>query len=425
MSPAATVLIVDDHPVVRPASRRCWGWRTGWPGSSRLDRRIGAAAGATERVDVAVVDRGLPDGDGVELVRRPAPGPGLPGARADDDPRRGHRPGASRRGRGRLPAQGLAAAQPSAPSARCSTAGWCWARGRARCAPHHPAGPAPRPTGPPDPGRSAPARPRRRRPDEPRIAAELGVAEKTVRNRVSALLGVLGVEDRVQAALLAREKGLTKGVTLPVDRAPCDRRGPACARPEVHSGRHRARRPLHRARRPRHAARPLPSSRSPSTTICRTSHSPRRVLRHSRTKRGPSAVDPLTWEFFAADGTVLSQVTDQSTAKVTLEPDPEATPPTDLDRQTPSTASTRSWPGCRCSSTATCRPGWWPSTGASRACRASCPTLSRDSAAVLQVPVTITQTTRATGCTTSATGSGGADRVTSDALAGPDAPVGR
>ena len=43
------------------------------------------------------------------------------------------------------------------------------------------------------------------------VARELGVAEKTVRNRVSALLGVLGVEDRVQAALLAREKGLTSG----------------------------------------------------------------------------------------------------------------------------------------------------------------------------------------------------------------------
>jgi two-component system, NarL family, response regulator DevR len=37
------------------------------------------------------------------------------------------------------------------------------------------------------------------------------VAEKTVRNRVSALLGALGVEDRVQAALLAREKGLPTG----------------------------------------------------------------------------------------------------------------------------------------------------------------------------------------------------------------------
>jgi DNA-binding NarL/FixJ family response regulator len=44
----------------------------------------------------------------------------------------------------------------------------------------------------------------------PGIAAELGVAEKTVRNRVSVLLGVLAVEDRVQAALLAREKGLLR-----------------------------------------------------------------------------------------------------------------------------------------------------------------------------------------------------------------------
>ena len=79
---------------------------------------------------------------------------------------------------------------------------------------------------------------------------------------------------------------------------------------------------------------PLPSSRSPSTTTCCTSHRPRRCSRTSRTKRaGPVRSTRLTWEFFAADGTVLSQVTDQATAKVTLEPDPEATPPTDLDRQ--------------------------------------------------------------------------------------------
>jgi len=61
---------------------------------------------------------------------------------------------------------------------------------------------------------------------------------------------------------------------------------------------------------------------------------PAEVLAHLADEAGgPGAVDPSTWEFFAADGTVLSQVTDQSTAKVTLEPDPEATPPTDLDRQ--------------------------------------------------------------------------------------------
>jgi hypothetical protein len=61
---------------------------------------------------------------------------------------------------------------------------------------------------------------------------------------------------------------------------------------------------------------------------------PTEVLAHLADEAGgPGAVDPLTWEFFAADGTVLSQVTDQATARVTLEPDPEATPPTDLDRQ--------------------------------------------------------------------------------------------
>jgi two-component system, NarL family, nitrate/nitrite response regulator NarL len=42
----------------------------------------------------------------------------------------------------------------------------------------------------------------------PEIADELGIAEKTVRNRVSVLIGVLGVADRLQAALLARDRGL-------------------------------------------------------------------------------------------------------------------------------------------------------------------------------------------------------------------------
>jgi hypothetical protein len=61
---------------------------------------------------------------------------------------------------------------------------------------------------------------------------------------------------------------------------------------------------------------------------------PAEVLAHLADEAGgPGAVDPLTWEFFAADGTVLSKVTDQATARTTLEPDAEATPPTDLDRQ--------------------------------------------------------------------------------------------
>ncbi len=40
------------------------------------------------------------------------------------------------------------------------------------------------------------------------IAAELGIAEKTVKTHVSNLLAKLSVEDRVQAALYAKERGL-------------------------------------------------------------------------------------------------------------------------------------------------------------------------------------------------------------------------
>ncbi|HZN19040.1 MAG TPA: response regulator transcription factor [Micromonosporaceae bacterium] len=42
-----------------------------------------------------------------------------------------------------------------------------------------------------------------------RIARNLGVAEKTVRNRLSVVFTKLGVSDRVQAALLARDHGIT------------------------------------------------------------------------------------------------------------------------------------------------------------------------------------------------------------------------
>jgi DNA-binding NarL/FixJ family response regulator len=42
-----------------------------------------------------------------------------------------------------------------------------------------------------------------------RIARSLGVSEKTVRNQVSTMLTKLGVADRVQAALLARDAGIT------------------------------------------------------------------------------------------------------------------------------------------------------------------------------------------------------------------------
>ena len=174
--------------------------------------RDGAAAGATERVDVAVVDLGLPDGDGVELVRRLRRAPGCPvlvltmtrdegivrawlaagagGYLLKDSP-----PDAVVRAVRMVLDGGLVVGPVVARAALPTT----------------------RPARLPAPlDRLTPADLRLLAlvadgRTNPRIAAELGVAEKTVRNRVSTLLGVLGVEDRVQAALLAREKGLTSG----------------------------------------------------------------------------------------------------------------------------------------------------------------------------------------------------------------------
>ena len=79
VSPAATVLVVDDHPVVRRGLAAMLGLED-WVGRvvEAGSVREGAAVGATERADVAVVDLGLPDGDGVELVRRLRRAPGCP-----------------------------------------------------------------------------------------------------------------------------------------------------------------------------------------------------------------------------------------------------------------------------------------------------------------------------------------------------------
>jgi DNA-binding NarL/FixJ family response regulator len=44
-----------------------------------------------------------------------------------------------------------------------------------------------------------------------RIARELGISEKTVKAHLTRIFGVLGVTDRTQAALWARDHGLTSG----------------------------------------------------------------------------------------------------------------------------------------------------------------------------------------------------------------------
>jgi DNA-binding NarL/FixJ family response regulator len=210
-SPPATVLVVDDHPVVRRGLAAMLGIED-WVGRvvEAGSVREGAVVGATERVDVAVVDLGLPDGDGVELVRRLRRSPGCPvlvltmtrdegvvraclaagagGYVLKDSP-----PDAVIRA-ARTVLDGGLVLGPEVAGAALPTA---------RTAPL----PAPL-------DRLSPADLRlltllAEGRTNTRIAAELGVAEKTVRNRVSSLLGLLGVEDRVQAALLAREKGLT------------------------------------------------------------------------------------------------------------------------------------------------------------------------------------------------------------------------
>jgi two-component system, NarL family, response regulator DevR len=213
VSPAATVLVVDDHPVVRRGLAAMLGLED-WVGRvvEAGSVREGAAVGATERADVAVVDLGLPDGDGVELVRRLRRAPGCPVlvltmTRDEGVVRACLAAGAG----GYL----LKDSPPDAVVRAARTVldgGLVLGPEIARAAL-----PTGRPARLPAPlDRLSPADLRllgllADGRTNPRIAAELGVAEKTVRNRVSALLGVLGVEDRVQAALLAREKGVTPG----------------------------------------------------------------------------------------------------------------------------------------------------------------------------------------------------------------------
>lgn len=47
--------------------------------------------------------------------------------------------------------------------------------------------------------------------DNARIAADLGLSEKTVRNNITHIFDKLGVESRAQAIVLARDNGLGKG----------------------------------------------------------------------------------------------------------------------------------------------------------------------------------------------------------------------
>ncbi|MGI9004341.1 MAG: response regulator [Pseudonocardia sp.] len=208
--PPVTVLLVDDHPLVRHGLAALLGLE---PWVARVVEagtvRDGARTAMLEAVDVAVVDLGLPDGDGVELVRQLRRAPGCPvliltmtrdSAAAVQEC---------------LDAGAAGYVLKDTPPAAVVHAVRAVLDGAVVLGPNVS-------TAPPATQRTQlPAPLDRLTPTDLRlltllaqgrtnsqIASELSVAEKTVRNRVAIMLGVLGVADRLQAALLAREKGL-------------------------------------------------------------------------------------------------------------------------------------------------------------------------------------------------------------------------
>lgn len=209
---SVTVLVVDDHPVLRHGMTALLGTQP-W-----VDRVVTAGtvaeaqrAAVTERADLAVVDLGLPDGSGVDLIRRI---------------------------RNAVPSCSILVLTltPDDEAVReCLTAG---ASGYVLkdTEPHLVLGAAqavaeggvvlgPRVSREP---LASPAQPRQL--PEPlcrlsgqdlnvlgllaggltnrAIARRMGVSEKTVRNRLSGVFATLGVAGRVQAALLAQDCGL-------------------------------------------------------------------------------------------------------------------------------------------------------------------------------------------------------------------------
>lgn len=207
---AATVLLVDDHPLLRRGLAALLGLEP-WVGRvvEAGSVREGATVGAVEGADMAVVDLGLPDGSGVDLVRRLRRTPGCPVlvltmTRDDATVRDCLAAGA-----------GGYILKDTAPEAVVRAAqtvfegGLVLGPGVAFAAlPGHRAPTLPAPLDRLSPGDLRLLALLAHGRTNAELARETGVTEKTVRNRVALMLGVLGVADRVQAALLARDRGL-------------------------------------------------------------------------------------------------------------------------------------------------------------------------------------------------------------------------
>lgn len=206
------VLVVDDHPVVRRGLTALLGTQ-GWVGAvAEADGVASGLAAATEhRPDVAVVDLGLPDGNGLDLTRRlraAVPTCSVLVLTMTADPGR---------------ARALLAAGASGYLAKETDPDLVVSAVRTVAMGGLVLGPSldreavlasSQGTGPPPPfdrlsprelqivtlvgaGRS-----------NVEIAHRLHLAEKTVRNQVSAALVKIDAKDRVHAALLVREHGL-------------------------------------------------------------------------------------------------------------------------------------------------------------------------------------------------------------------------
>lgn len=205
---SAAVLLVDDHPIVR---RGLAALLSGQPWVERIDEadsiESGLVLARTAQPDVAVVDLGLPDGDGLELVS------GLRAALPSCATLVLTMTAEAGRARAALQAGANGyLAKETEPDVVIGAIHTIWRGGLVV---------GPRLDRDVVVGQATPSTFGRLTPRELEIlgllgggrsnieiARRLGVADKTVRNQVSGILVKIGARDRVHAAILAREHGL-------------------------------------------------------------------------------------------------------------------------------------------------------------------------------------------------------------------------
>ena len=208
---AARVLLVDDHPLFRRGLAALLGVQD-WVRDvvEAGDVSGGLAAAAAHRPDVVVLDVGLPDASGIDAVaplRRTLPGVAvlvLTMHEEDAAVRRALDAGAA--------GYVLKQSEPDVVVAAVRAVvlgGQVLGPGVSR--PQVVAAGVPPPFDLLTPRQLAVARAVAAGRSTPRVGHELGISDKTVRNVLSSVLAVVGVQDRVTLALLARDRGLLVG----------------------------------------------------------------------------------------------------------------------------------------------------------------------------------------------------------------------